>query len=834
MPQAATSQADDECLTCHSDKTLKDEKGHSLYVDDAKLKASTHGQAGISCVDCHVDLAGNEEYPHPYPLKPAQCASCHEDIVNAYLKSPHGRFQAKGIENAPNCMDCHGPPHNMIGGHAACQKCNICHSHLSQMLEQSAHGAAPCACTDCHGTHSLKPLKPDRQGGCENCHVEQAEAYTIGPHGVARMEGNLKSPDCVDCHGGTHSVTRLAQARNACQNCHPGRAEQVAQSVHGQVFANGGSPSSVCYKCHTGHQVYQQKGLNRATCGGCHKKIEDDYEQSLHGYALAKGIQRAPDCTGCHGDHRILPASNPKSPIARKNIYETCGRCHGEESVLAEGLIRLPRAAWTYASSVHGLAVSRGLEEAATCLDCHGDHSLKGAADPASEINVNNIANTCGKCHPTIRKEYLNSIHGRALLVGVTDSPTCTGCHGEHQIQSPENPESPTSLAHQAAETCARCHNNPVIINKYGLEGSVVKTYEDSYHGLAVKGQSKRAATCSNCHTSHQVQPKDDSTSTVYVGNVVNTCRKCHPGASQNFAQSYTHARLGRFESPVNAVVRHAYIFLLIFIIGGMVIHNTIILNWHMIRAKHRQEAGITVTRFDTMQLIQHLVLTFSFIGLGITGFALKFPDAWWVEILSSLGMEENIRRVLHRVFAVFLVAFGLFHIGYIIFNRRGREEFRALIPKARDALDVKDSLLYYSGLGKKKPIFGRYDYSQKGEYWALIWGTVLMALTGFILWFPVEFMRLLPNWAVEVAQTVHYYEAWLATLAILVWHFFFVIFHPEMYPMSWTWLTGKMNARDVKEHHPLWYRELEQEGRIPPISDSPEQVDEGADSQER
>ncbi len=817
LPFAAFAQSNDDCLSCHSDKTLKADNGSSLYVDLKSFNTSPHGKAGVSCVDCHQDLENQKEYPHPSPLKSASCLPCHEDIANVYLTSPHGKLLTAGDRRAPDCNSCHRDVHAMSSRHDACSSCDRCHKPVSSMLSQSGHGGAACACSECHGSHSLRQLKPGPKGGCQECHPHQFEAYAAGPHGVARGQGNLNAPDCIACHGGTHSVTRLANAREACQNCHQGRAEAVAGSVHGQAFSDGHGYSAVCYKCHTGHQVYLQKGRNRATCGGCHEKIEDEYEVSLHGYALSKGIRDAPDCTSCHGDHRILTAQDPESPIHRKNIHLTCGRCHGEESVMAEGLIRLPRAALTYEGSVHGQAIRRGLETAATCPDCHGDHSLRGAGDPRSEININNIAGTCGKCHNSIRMEYQESIHGRALKVGITDSPACTGCHGEHQILSPENPQSPTSAARQAQETCARCHNNPVIIRKYGLEGSVVQTYEDSYHGLAVRGRSERAATCSACHTSHNVQPAADSTSTVNPANVVETCRKCHPGANQRFAQSYTHARLGRLESPVNVVVRNLYLFLLLFIIGGMVIHNLIILNWHMLRAKRRQESGQTITRFDRMQIVQHLVLTVTFIGLAVTGFALKFPDAAWVRALSALGLHEGLRSVIHRVMAVLLIAFGVFHIGYILFSRRGREELIALIPTKKDAKDVWLSLMFHIGLSQDKPQFGQFEYSQKGEYWALVWGTFIMALTGFILWFPVRFMNILPVWAIEVAQTVHYYEAWLATLAIVVWHFFFVIFHPEMYPMSWTWLTGKMNVRDVREHHSLWYEELKREGVIKP-----------------
>jgi len=822
LPLAAVAQSNGDCLSCHADKELTSEAGRSVAVDPQQFQGSTHAAAGIACVDCHQDLAGVEDYPHAASLKPADCSACHGDIQKAYRSSPHGKL--KGAKNGPTCQSCHGPAHDLAGGAIAQKACASCHQSVGNMLQTSAHGGTVDACTECHGDHSLKPVKHHAQGGCADCHKQEAGAHAAGPHGLAQAQGNEAAPGCADCHGSTHSVTRLAEARSACQNCHPGRAEDIAASVHGQAFAGESkSPSSTCYQCHSGHQVYQQKGSNRATCGGCHEEVEKDYEHSLHGYALAKGLNNSPDCTSCHGDHRILASGDPKSAIHRRNIARTCGKCHGDEPVMAEGNVRLPRAAVTYEKSVHGQAVSNGQEQAATCLDCHGDHELKGPADPASEINVNNISKTCGVCHPSIQKEYEQSIHGRALALGITDSPTCTGCHGEHRILSPQNPDSPTAVAHQAQETCAQCHNDPVIIAKYGLEGTVVQTYEDSYHGLAVKWKSERAATCSACHTAHSVQPTVDSTSTVHATNVVETCAQCHPGATANFAKSYTHANLGRLESPINATVRNVYIILLAVIIGGMVLHNLIILNWHILRAKKKQQIGQQVTRFDVMQLIQHLVLSITFIGLVITGFALKFPDAWWVQGLNWLGMTEAARGTIHRFMAVLLVIFGIVHIAYVLFNRRGREEMFALLPTWKDARDVWDSFLFYTGLGKRKPKFSRYEYSQKGEYWALVWGTFIMAATGFVLWFPVEFMKFLPVWAIEVSQTVHYYEAWLATLAIIVWHFFFVIFHPEMYPMSWTWLTGKMNARDVKEHHQLWYEDMVRRGLIEPIPDEEE-----------
>jgi formate dehydrogenase gamma subunit len=215
------------------------------------------------------------------------------------------------------------------------------------------------------------------------------------------------------------------------------------------------------------------------------------------------------------------------------------------------------------------------------------------------------------------------------------------------------------------------------------------------------------------------------------------------------------------------------------------------------------------------------MALTISFSMLSITGFALKFPNAWWVKWLAVIGLSEPLRRVLHRIMAVLLIACSIYHIIYLFMTTRGREEWKAMVPEKADVSDFVQTMRYHLRLGTAQPEYGRYDYSQKAEYWALIWGTIVMIATGFVLWFPAQLSPIMPRWAVAVSQTVHLYEAWLATLAIVVWHFFFTIAHPEEYPMSWTWLTGKMNLDQVRHRHTRWYRTLMQKNGPAPDAET-------------
>ena len=84
------------------------------------------------------------------------------------------------------------------------------------------------------------------------------------------------------------------------------------------------------------------------------------------------------------------------------------------------------------------------------------------------------------------------------------------------------------------------------------------------------------------------------------------------------------------------------------------------------------------------------------------------------------------------------------------------------------------------------------------------MWGTALMGLTGIMLWAKVWVGNLLARWWVDVATAVHFYEAILATLAIVVWHFYQVFFDPDVYPMNWAWWDGKMPVEHYREEHEL------------------------------
>ncbi|RPJ86647.1 MAG: hypothetical protein EHM18_05135, partial [Acidobacteria bacterium] len=460
-----------------------------------------------------------------------------------------------------------------------------------------------------------------------------------------------------------------ADQNQACYDCHAEAsifegANAAKLVVTPDVFNKSVHGSFACADCHqdlAGVTDFPHKeDLAPVNCGTCHEDVQQVYHTSLHWYARERGNERAPTCAGCHSAHDILPSSHPDARTQRQNIPKMCASCHGEAGLLTDQLVRLERAATSYAASIHGRASRMGNATAAICTDCHGVHDLKGPVDPTSTVNPQNIDKTCGKCHVEVQQQYHRSIHGRAVQAGIRESPTCNTCHGEHLILSPKDPQARTYASRQAMETCGECHENPRLAAKYGIASDVVETYVDSYHGWASVSGAEDVATCVDCHTAHWVLPKRDPASTVSQRNVTETCRQCHAEATLEFAASYTHATASLASNPLVSWVQGLYIILIIAVIGGMAVHNAIIMNYYLVEKKRAEKAVPGFLRMDKIQIVQHMALAISFIGLVITGFALRFPSSWWAELLARVGMTEDLRSTTHRVLDVSLIVLAV------------------------------------------------------------------------------------------------------------------------------------------------------------------------------
>ncbi len=198
---------------------------------------------------------------------------------------------------------------------------------------------------------------------------------------------------------------------------------------------------------------------------------------------------------------------------------------------------------------------------------------------------------------------------------------------------------------------------------------------------------------------------------------------------------------------------------------------------------------------------LQHAVLALSFITLAVSGFALKFPDSGLAHLL---GSSEPVRRWIHRGAGIALLLSGLYHLIHILRTPEGRQLVKDLFPVKKDLADLQCAVRYLAGLSKEKPKASRFGYAEKIEYWAVLWGTIIMGATGLMIWFKLDVTHFLPRWAVDVALTIHYYEAVLACLAIVVWHFYHVIFDPDVYPLNTACWNGRVSEEWQSHEHPL------------------------------
>jgi formate dehydrogenase gamma subunit len=509
----------------------------------------------------------------------------------------------------------------------------------------------------------------------------------------------------------------------------------------------------------------------------------------------------------------ILPGSDPKSTINRATIAETCGKCHGDKSAM-QGSGISDRPFLSYRESVHAQAMARGNTSAAVCTDCHNSHDIQPASNSQSSIAKANIPTTCGKCHRAESREFVQSVHGQAVARGVSRAPVCTDCHGIHNIKMPFDQITATATSAVATDSCAKCHEGVALTQEFGVAGERVSSYKDSYHGLASQFGSKIVANCASCHGVHNILPSSDPKSMINASNLSQTCGQCHVGASANFTNGKIHLTSGLMsEAPSHdkgvvgtRIVRWIYLPLIILVIGGMVVHNLLIWRKKLV-ARRRQERNIV--RLSANQRTQHWLLLTSFIVLVLSGFALQYPDSWLAWLL---GGSEFLRRIIHRVAAVVMLLLGTYHVLYLALSKEGRLWAKDMFPKLKDVRDLIANFAYYLGVRNEKPKLARFGYAEKAEYWAVVWGTIIMGLTGLIVWFKISVFGFLPRWWIDIALAVHFYEAVLATLAIIVWHFYQVIFDPDVYPINFAFIDGRVSEEAYKEEHELAYEQMKKE----------------------
>lgn len=497
-----------------------------------------------------------------------------------------------------------------------------------------------------------------------------------------------------------------------CMRIRESRRNALIVALAGSVFATASIASAVraspeaappisnnsCMECHG------DKTLTTTNTAGKEISLFVDLSK------LAASVHKTNTCASCHTD---IKSKHPDDNVPVKSA--NCAGCHAPQTE-------------SYAASVHGLALKAGRADSATCSDCHDGHTVLPPTSSESPLHFSKLAQTCGACHDQAANEVADGVHGKAVAAGHREAPTCTDCHSEHKIEALKA----TSSLKISAEICSKCHASERLNTKFKLPSDRVKTFFESYHGLAAQYGSTLAANCASCHGYHRILPSSDPHSTIHKDHLVETCGTCHPGANANFAQSKVHvdaasAKAGSdLGGKINWWVRRIYLATIVAVIGSMFMHNLLAFA-KKLRVRYRT-ADLSVLRMSLSQRWQHFVLGSSFIVLAMTGFALKFPDSW---VAKLLGSNESFRSWTHRIAGIALLLAGFYHLVYLASTKDGRRLFRDFLPVKKDLKDFTQNARYLTGISKVKPRFARFGYPEKMEYWAVIWGTLIMGATG-------------------------------------------------------------------------------------------------------
>ena len=590
--------------------------------------------------------------------------------------------------------------------------------------------------------------------------------------------------------------------REACLQCHDSQKDKIKvpvviddedderelRRIDVNKFAKSVHSSLQCVDCHTNvvdaqknHQL--DKNASKASCAGCH--------QSLWDKAQKDGTTK----------------DKPRLELVAKNIEAYKASFHALENKNMPGFAR------------------------AVCDDCHTSHEFnippKGSEGSAAWHQ--SIPQTCGsKCHEDQLKVYSSSIHGKELIdKGNIKSAVCTDCHSAHSVTG----TSSDAFRLANVETCGTCHQ------------AENKSYKDTYHGQVNKLGYAYTARCVSCHDSHGIKAVADPKSKVHADNRMKTCEKCHDGkkdlakAPTGFASFQPHGHANDFKRyPEIWVAWQIMLQLLVGTFGFFWLHTLL---WFYREFKERQQRksqphvkldglpdipakmhGKHFQRFSLTWRIAHLSFALSLMILTLTGIPLLYPEAPWARPLMSLLGGPHIAGSIHRVNAVIFAGVFFWHLAYMGLKiGRDWKNFKifgpnSMIPGLQDLKDIIAMFKWFFGKAPR-PIFDRWTYWEKFDYWAPFWGVTIIGVSGLMMWFPNVTGQYLPGWAFNVAAIFHGEEAFLAVVFLFTVHFFNNHFRPDKFPLERVMFTGTVTLDDLKHDHPLQYKRLLESGEL-------------------
>jgi len=574
--------------------------------------------------------------------------------------------------------------------------------------------------------------------------------------------------------------------------------------------------------------------LSNDRCLRCHGKDgfskEDPFgrERDLHVTAdrFHDSVHGQQDCVGCHTDIVKVPH---RKGVERK---VGCVECHmekwGEMQVEANAgeagngkLDKVVDHIETYMQSMHARPrMDDQSRTNATCYNCHGSHYIQPVDREERSENYLNFPNVCGTCHSEELALYKTSVHGMEWSEGNTSAAVCADCHSRHGVGEVHGANGRVEIT----ENCGNCHKDSL------------KTYLATYHGKVTKLGYGETAKCYDCHGSHQIQRVDNPASPVYVDNRLQTCQKCHEGATKGFLTFQPHGDAHNFEKyPQMWLASNFMIGLLIGTFAFFWLHSAL---WFYREWKDRREgknrphvltaalpegqpAGKTqFRRFTSWWRLARLVGAVSIMTLALTGLTVLYAESSWAPyVMKFLGGPETAGYI-HRAGAIGFMGVFFIHLTYFAIhigrNWRTFEWFgpNSLVPNWNDLSDAVAMFRWFFGLGPR-PELERYSYWEKFDYWAPFWGMTIIGISGLIMWFPIFFADFLPGWAFNVAAIVHGEEAFLAVVFLFTVHFFNNHFRPDKFPQDTTMFTGRVPLELYKHEHRREYERLRASGEL-------------------
>jgi cytochrome b subunit of formate dehydrogenase len=544
------------------------------------------------------------------------------------------------------------------------------------------------------------------------------------------------------------------------------------------------------------------------SCISCH-------DDELFRVRFGSSVHGQNSCTSCHTDIRDLAAHMEGR---QKPAPVNCGSCH--QQIVQD-----------YRKNFHYL------QEDFRCADCHrGIHAL-GKADKNFKLAV---IKKCTECHGN--DEYADSGHGEAVLKGNQDSAACSDCHGLHdtRVYHTSLAAYPDEAREFYTDKCKRCHADREMMARSGLSADVVRQYEATYHGKVQDiGYPTHVAGCADCHRTHNILPKTNPRSSIYPGNLVTNCGRCHQGFHPRFVNYQAHPDyLTRKRYPA---LFWTFLFmsgLLIFTFGFFWSHTLLWWRKSYWEQHKREKLGIEpeclesgsedleqVQRFTVTERVLHVLLILSFMVLVMTGFPLKYHSARWAALLAGLWGGAAYAGFVHRIAAAVLIALFLYvmwlSLRFVFPKGRRTDGWQerlfgpdSLFPNRKDWEDIKGMFRWFFDRGDM-PRFDRWTYWEKFDFWAVFWGMFAIGGSGLLLWKPEWSSWFVPGWLLNIAALIHSEEALLAGLFIFTVHFFNTHFIPTKFPLDRIIFTGRYRIHEMREQKPLQHERLKAGGTI-------------------